>query len=93
MSKTQRGGRAPKGTTVSAQLRMFYILIGAVTLFGTVALTAFLLQNQQRATTLIIPSGFIPVAPSGPIGHTADGFAYKGNPDAPVVVTEYADFQ
>lgn len=30
---------------------------------------------------------------TAPTGTTPDGFAYKGSPDAPVTVIEYADFQ
>jgi hypothetical protein len=74
-------------------MRLFYILMGVVAIAGIALLGATLLQNRQTATTAPTPAGRAPEAPSVPTGRTADGFYYKGNPDAKVIVTEYGDYQ
>jgi protein-disulfide isomerase len=70
------------------------MLLGAVALVGIVALGAVALRSGQSAATPATPA-----APADrpaldmPIGQTPEGFWYKGKPDAPVAVVEYADFQ
>ncbi len=67
---------------------IFYILLALIAVVGAVALIANLTQQDS--------SGAAPAAPRvlrAPVGTTPKGFYYKGNPDAPVKVVEYADYQ
>ncbi len=74
-------------------MRIFYALIGVIIVVGIVVLSVFMMQNQQTAILSATPVSSVPAAPAGPTGNTAEGYAYKGNADASVVVTEYSDFQ
>ncbi|CAA9239367.1 MAG: hypothetical protein AVDCRST_MAG93-1254 [uncultured Chloroflexia bacterium] len=71
-------------------LRMFYTLLALVAVLGVAVLA--LVFAQRPATPVVPPTNA--VSPSDvPTGTTADGFAFKGSPDAPVQVVAYADFQ
>jgi hypothetical protein len=93
MSKSHQRGRASKTARKASPMRIFYALIGVIVVAGVVVLSVFMTQNQQRTVLTATPVGEVPAAPSGPTGNTAEGYAYKGNADATVVVTEYSDFQ
>lgn len=77
-----------RGRKVAARKRNplvpYYIAIGAVVVLGAAFLAIYLLRtNAARQVT----------APNVPVGQTAEGFWYKGNPAAPVTVIEYGDYQ
>jgi protein-disulfide isomerase len=94
MSKTAPRGRAAQRAS-KAPMRSLYIviaLIALVALGGLVALAVTALRSPVAAPAAV-PAGSVPQAPSVPIGQTPEGLYFKGNPDAPVVVTEYSDFQ
>ena len=64
----------------------FYWGVGALLVLGV----AFLITYTARggfSTTPVVDSG------NAPSGQTAEGFWYKGNPDAKVKVIEYGDYQ
>lgn len=91
MSTRPRRGRTVHPQKQAGSLRNFYILIGVIIVIGVVALAAFAFRSPPTAA----PSGVVPNTPpsTAPTGITEEGFNYKGQADAPVVVTEFADFQ
>ncbi len=98
MSTTQHGRNAPtnrRGRTIPTQKRSllpFYLVLGGIALIGSIMLiNAF--GNTQTAPSSAVTIDQIIKPFNAPVGKTADGFAYKGTPDAPVKVIEYADFQ
>lgn len=83
----------PRGRTVRRQTRSlntFYIIVGVVVLLGVAGLAALVLRPAPAAPEGRLPA---PEAVTVPTGKTEDGFNFKGNADAKVVVTEFADFQ
>jgi protein-disulfide isomerase len=75
----------------NSSLRIVYIVVGIVALVALVAFGVNALQSNQTAD---VPDGALPPALSDvPTGVTAEGFNFKGQENAPVTVTEYADFQ
>lgn len=74
-----------RGRKVAARpLTVFYVVVGAVVVLGIALLAAYLLRSPAAA----------PISPLNvPVGQTEDGYWYKGNPNAPVTVIEYADYQ
>lgn len=94
MSQHQRRGRAVQRQRSNGVPRAFYILLGVVAIVGVAALAAVTLRSGQGAATSATPvAPANPQALNAPIGQTPEGFWYKGKPDAPVTVVEYADFQ
>ncbi len=80
-ARQQRGGRAaPKRRS---PLPIIYITAGLLALVAGIALVANLSRGGTASTTPI----------NAPVGQTPEGFWYKGSPDAPVKITEFADFQ
>src|SRR5262245_23036800 len=93
MSQHQQRGRAAQPQR-SGVPRVFYILLAVVAVVGVAALAGVVLRSGQGAGTAATPG--MPAerpALNAPIGRTPEGFWYKGKPDAPVTVVEYADFQ
>lgn len=85
--RTQQGRAVP--TRKGPQRALFLAIIAIVGLIGTA-----LLANTLRTSPAEQPLSTISSAPlSVPTGQTSDGAYLKGAADAPVVVTEYADFQ
>ncbi|MCG8346677.1 MAG: DsbA family protein [Chloroflexales bacterium] len=90
MSSQSQRGRRVQAAKRTQSLRIFYWVIGAVVIMGA----AFLI-------TVAVSGGFntpeveqITVTPvNAPVGTTPEGFYYKGDPDAPVKVIDYSDFQ
>jgi protein-disulfide isomerase len=62
----------------------FYIGVGALLLVGAAFLITFMLRNNSAAQPGVV---------NAPVGQTAEGFWYKGNPDAAVKVIKYSDYQ
>lgn len=89
-TRSQRGRAVAKKPNSS--LRILYIVVGVVALVALVAFGVSALSSRQQAD---VPPGVLPpVQAAGiPTGVTADGFNFRGREDAPVTVTEYADFQ
>jgi protein-disulfide isomerase len=79
--------QSQRGRKVAARKRnnlaIFYIAIGAVLLIGVAALVTVALRNGNSAVTAV----------NAPVGRTAEGFYYKGDPEAAVKVIAYEDFQ
>lgn len=77
-----------RGRKVTARkqnpLTIFYLVVGAIALIGIAGLATWFLRSRANPPI---------AAPTVPVGQTDEGFWYKGNPDAPVTVTEYADYQ
>src|SRR5262249_47048996 len=89
MSKATPRGRAAQPIS-NLPMRIFYILVALITLGGLVLLT---LTTFNRPAQPAAPAGAALQTANLPVSRTPDGFYTKGNPDAPVVVTEYSDFQ
>lgn len=79
--------QSQRGRKVEARKRnnltIFYIAIGAVLLIGIAALATVMLRSGGSAVTPV----------NAPVGRTAEGFYYKGDPEAAVKVIAYEDYQ
>jgi protein-disulfide isomerase len=91
MSQHQQRGRAVQRRRGNGVPRAFYILLAVVAIVGVAALAAVVLRPREQGATPAAPANL--PALNAPIGQTPEGFWYKGKPDAPVTVVEYADFQ
>lgn len=81
-------GRKVEAPRKQTSLTVFYWVIGIVAVVGAAILITYVTGATQTS-----------VAGTGvsddtiPTGTTAEGFHFKGDPDAPVTVVEYADFE
>ncbi len=91
MSTRSQRGRAVQTKKSGGASRTLFIAMGAAVLLIIAVVATIALQNRQTAAT----PGRNPASPatSVPTGRDANGFFFKGNADAPVVVTEYSDYQ
>jgi protein-disulfide isomerase len=88
MSTRQSRGRAVQKRS---PLRTFYIIIGVIAVIGIAALATMALRSGQSAAS---PSTLLNRPPlNAPTGRTADGYYTKGQPNAPVMLIEYSDFE
>lgn len=94
MSNRPTRGRSVQSRNKSSN-GLFYAILGIVGVLGLSALAFLALNNGAGggATLSATPLGGIPEAPTLPHGRTEEGLYYRGKADAPVVVTEYADYQ
>ncbi|MEF3275036.1 MAG: DsbA family protein [Chloroflexus sp.] len=81
MSVQSTRGRRVKAAKTN-NLLYLYVAVGVVAVIGITALVVFLTRNPAEVK-----------APTAPVGRTADGFYYKGNPDAAVKVIAFEDYQ
>jgi protein-disulfide isomerase len=81
MSVQSTRGRRVKAAKQN-NLLYLYIAVGVVAVVVVVGLVIFLNRNSNEVK-----------APTAPVGRTAEGFYYKGNPDAAVKVIAFEDFQ
>jgi protein-disulfide isomerase len=81
----RRGRSAPKRS-----LLPFYLGLALLTILG---LTWVLVNSLNKDT--VAPAAIVPARPAiaFAVGQTAEGFWYKGDPNAPVKVVEYADYE
>lgn len=90
----ERSVPTSKGRSVPRQrprLLGFYIALASIAVIGIFGLGIMIWRGSAPAPTTDITA--IPQPINAPTGRTSDGFYYKGNPDAPVKVIEFADFQ
>lgn len=86
-----RGRAVPRRSNNTSMIVLGVILLAVVALVG-IGLWAAARTNQTVAESRIpIEEAVRPL--NAPTGFTEDGFAYKGDPNAPVKVVEYSDFQ
>jgi protein-disulfide isomerase len=73
--------------------RTLYLVMGAAMLLVIAVAATIALQNRQTAANAT--PGRDPAQPATGVatGVGADGFFFKGNADAPVIVTEFSDYQ
>ncbi|HMO55795.1 MAG TPA: DsbA family protein [Roseiflexaceae bacterium] len=88
MSTRPSRGRAVRPRR-NANTRYIFIAAGVLAIIGIIAVSALAL-NQPSALEGRTPD-LTPI--NAPTGRTADGYYFKGQESAPVVVVEYADFQ
>jgi protein-disulfide isomerase len=90
MSVHQRRGRGVQRQP-SGVPRAFYILLAIIAVVGVAALGIVALRARQPVVT----SGALLNRPplTAPTGQTPEGYYFKGQPNAPVTVIEYSDFQ
>src|SRR5262245_29144567 len=92
MAQSQKAVSRPRGRKAQQQQRSrlpLFIIVGVlVALVVGAAIISLQPQSQQSNTV-----AFTPRPITAPTGITPEGFAYKGNPEAPVTVVEYGDFQ
>jgi protein-disulfide isomerase len=84
-SQTQQRGRRVSRKSGNTALRNLYLIGGGVLLLAVVALGSYLFFSRQNST--------IAQSYPYPTGKTAEGFYYKGSPDASVKVIKYSDFE
>lgn len=90
MSVRQQRGRAARRRS-SAAPRTFYAILAIIAVIGVAAIGVFALRARQGPASAGALLNRPPL--SAPTGQTPEGFYYKGNPEAPVTVIEYSDFQ
>jgi len=101
MSKSPNSSRGRKvQDQPTSSLGTFYGIIGGVAILGVILLYAFSGQAakpplDQVATTLPASVPTMATTPENarPQGTTAEGLFYKGNPNAPIKVFEFSDFE
>lgn len=87
-TQRQRGRTVPASTL--SPLPIFYGLLLLIALLGG---TLLFTQRPSAPPAPIQPSSALVRPLHAPSGTTPEGFAYKGDPNAPVKVIEYADFE
>lgn len=90
MAQSHKLAHHPRGRAVPQQrsrLPLIMMALALVTLILGAIIVSLLAQPAPPVTT------FTPRPLNAPTGTTAEGYAYKGSPDAPVTVIEYGDFQ
>ena len=91
MSTHPQRGRAIQRKQRRGPLPIFYIILALIAIVGIAAIGTLALRNRQTITSAGAPLARAPL--NAPTGLTEQGYYYKGQPDAPVTVVEYADFQ
>lgn len=91
MSTRSQRGRAVQTKKSASASRTLYLLMGGVVLLVIAVAATVALQNRQPAAT----PGREPARPvtSVPTGVDENGFFFKGSAGAPVIVTEFSDYQ
>ena len=91
MSTRSQRGRAVQTKKSGGVSRTLYIVMGAAILLVIAIAATVALQNRQNAAT----PGRDPARPvvNVSMGVDENGFFFKGNASAPVVVTEFSDYQ
>lgn len=83
----------PRGRTVarrrSGQSRVFYIILAVVLIVGVAVIGIVVMQARQNTPAADVASRTL----NAPVGQTPEGYWYKGQPDAPVTVIDYSDFE
>jgi protein-disulfide isomerase len=87
-TRTQRGRLAKSSRPSSAHT--ITALVAILIILGAIVAAVAALQPRPAAG---VPGVTTIAAPGVPTSRNPEGFYVKGNPDAPVVVTEYVDFQ
>jgi protein-disulfide isomerase len=90
-TQRSRGRAAPQRRNNSSMIVIGVILIAVIALLGVGLWAAT--RSRQTVTESRIPIEEAVRPLNATTGITADGFAYKGDPNAPVQVIEYSDFQ
>ncbi len=91
MSTRSQRGRAVQTKKSGGASRTLYIVMGAAVLLVIAIAATVALQNRQTAATPGREPGR--TAANIPAGVDDNGFFFKGNANAPVIVTEFSDFQ
>ena len=84
---SQRGRGAGLKKQSGSKVNVFYLIIGAIVLIGIAAIVTLVVRNNNENASLANS------VVNAPVGVTEDGFYYKGNPDAPIKVVKYSDYQ
>jgi hypothetical protein len=89
MSTRARGRGVP---VKRSPLPIFYALLGLIAVIG-IAILVLVINRNQLPPASDVPVDMVVRPINAPVGTTPEGFYYKGDPDAPVTVVEYSDFQ
>lgn len=87
-----RGRTVPRRKNISSMIVIGVIGLAVIGLLG-VGLVAALGSRRSPVADSRIPVEQAVRPLNAPTGVTPEGYAYKGSPDAPVKVVEYADFE
>jgi protein-disulfide isomerase len=91
MSTQSQRGRKVQARNTQKTLRNFYIALAVVAVVGIGILAFYLVGNAGSGPATGSSEQISPI--DAPTGITPEGFYYKGDPEAPVTVIEYSDFQ
>ncbi len=90
MSTAPRRGRKVQVAQPQHSARILYIVLAVVAIIG-ITVTFAILGGRGNEPAATVPIEPIEIAFN--VGQTDKGFFYKGVPEAPVTVIEYADYQ
>ncbi|MBA3468546.1 MAG: DsbA family protein [Herpetosiphonaceae bacterium] len=89
-SKPTQGKPRSRGRTVPKKSRLpLYLGIGMIGIIGLIVVLVNTLNPTAETAVNLPPREPLTAA----VGQTAEGYWYKGDPNAPVKIVEYADFE
>ncbi|GAA5527123.1 thioredoxin domain-containing protein [Herpetosiphon gulosus] len=91
MSNSTRSAKGHRRNQPARSFKMFYLALG---LIGILGIGVVLVQSLSKPAS-VSNTGPMPnqAGLNAPVGKTADNYWYKGQPDAPVKVEIYADYE
>lgn len=91
MSNSTRSAKGHRRNQPARSFKMFYLALG---LIGIIGIGVVLVQSLSKPAS-VSNTGPMPnqAGLNAPVGKTADNYWYKGQPDAPVKVEIYADYE
>src|SRR5215207_1600067 len=90
MAQSHKLAYRPRGRALSKKHSRLTLLL-IVAALGSLLVGAIVASSLGQAAVSVTP--FTARTINAPTSVTSEGYAYKGNPDAPVTVIEYGDFQ
>jgi protein-disulfide isomerase len=94
MSSASQRGRKVQQPKKQSPRPILYIVIAVIAIAGIAVLVTVLTgQDTDSATNVSTVAGVPDAEQPFQTGQTPEGFYYKGNPEAPVQIVEYADYQ
>lgn len=91
MSSSTRSAKGHRRNQPTRSFKMFYLALGLIGILGI----GFVLVQSLSKPASVSNTGPMPnqAGLNAPVGKTADNYWYKGQPEAPVKVEIYADYE